>query len=103
MAELKNLKIKRGQLKAHLKRFERFLETSTVQKSREISERLEKFQLIWKTFHDVQAAILEIRKHGIPEDDAGNQQIIDNEEEDEIVSFEESYFRLLSEEKSRIP
>lgn len=95
MAELKSLKVKRGQLKAQLKRFRNFVEASDEHDEHEIKERLDKLTEVWEKFQNIQYAIRETRKQGIQEQDE-QIEVIETEEEAQEKEFEDSYFKLVA-------
>lgn len=95
MAELKSLKVKRGQLKAQLKRFRNFVEASDEHDEHEIKERLDKLTEVWEKFQNIQYAIREARKQGIQEQDE-QIEAIETEEEAQEKEFEDSYFKLVA-------
>ena len=103
MAELKSLKVKRGQFKGQLKRFSNFLENEDVDEH-EIRERLEKLKEVWDKFQNIQYAIIETRKQAVPrnEEEAQQHETIELEEDEQSAAFENSYFQLIAGAKRRL-
>ncbi|XP_018368504.1 PREDICTED: uncharacterized protein LOC108764663, partial [Trachymyrmex cornetzi] len=102
LAELRNLKVKRGQFKVQLTRFSNVLETREAD-DQEISERLNKLTEIWDKFHNIQYAIKETRAQGLSgEEEQAQLEQIEQEENNEEIEFEDNYFKLVARAKRRI-
>lgn len=104
MAELRSLKVKRGQFKSQLKRFRNFLETSEEHEEQEIREKLGKLEQVWEKFQNIQYAIRETRKQGVPADENEDEQFekIETEEDEQEAEFEDNYFKLVTCAKERL-
>lgn len=104
MADLKSLKVKRGQFKTQLKRFQNFIEANSDDDGYEINERLNRFAEVLEKFYNIQHVIREKRKTTMQKGETA-EQVAErvNAEEDEIeVEFEDSYYRLVAVAKRKL-